>query len=397
MLAVPTKKVKEWSATGAARFAREARISTAHFLASAPLAQQWELNKAVNAYGYHRAHLGDHDAAMDMLLGNPGYQRPYPQGWNAVADTLATDEARYLAESELYVLTPHMCDVVAAAALTLTREDLAQLGEEDLPSPTGLVILPHPLLIRSVTGNLGDDRAYTWRTPARIWPMSAGLHARRAVPAVRMSLFHDAHGPVQPDSFIEYAARARAAGTPLPPLILDAKRCLPFHAVLTDEEAADHDAFSRSTRRLGEANLELEKAQGAEENRVDGEYAPGSEIDDADDLFMPKFLFAFWRLCEQRIAVPEHAPVNHSAQVLADRAGIPPQVRIVRLRRAEQQPGDPASGGREWKHRWTVRMHKVNQWYPSEGRHKVIYRGPYLKGPEGKPILDGETVHGLVR
>jgi hypothetical protein len=59
---------------------------------------------------------------------------------------------------------------------------------------------------------------------------------------------------------------------------------------------------------------------------------------------MPNFLFAFWRLCEQRIAVSEHAPVNHSAQVLADRAGIPPQVRIVRLRRAEQQPGDPASG-----------------------------------------------------
>jgi hypothetical protein len=50
---------------------------------------------------------------------------------------------------------------------------------------------------------------------------------------------------------------------------------------------------------------------------------------------MPRFLFAFWRLCEQRIAVPEQAPVNHSAQVIADRAGIPPQVRIVRLRRAE--------------------------------------------------------------
>lgn len=145
-------------------------------------------------------------------------------------------------------------------ALTLTREDLQQFGEEDLPSPTGLLILPHPLLVRSVTG----------------------------------------------------------------------------------------------------------------------EYAPGSEIDDPDDLFMPRFLFAFWRLCEQRIVVPEHAPVNHSAQVLADRAGVSPQVRIVRLRRAEQ-PADPETGGREWKHRWTVRMHKVNQWYPSEGRHRVIHRGPTSK------------------
>jgi hypothetical protein len=394
---VPAKKSKEWSAVGAARFAREARISTAKFLASAPLAQLWEVNKVINAYGYHHAHLGDHEAAMDMLLGNLGYQRPYPRGWEAIAGTLVTDEAHYLAEAELYVLTPHMCDVVTAAALTLTREDLQQLGEGDLPSPTGLVILPHPLLVRAVTGDLGDDRAYRWRTPAQIWPMSAGSHARRAVPAVGMSVYHDAHGPVQPDSFLKFAAQARAARTPLPPLILDAKRCLPFHFDLTDEQAEDHDEFSRRTRRLGQASRELEQAQGVDENRVTGEYTPGSEIDDTDDLFMPRFLFAFWRLCEQRIAVPEHTPVNHSAQVLADRAGVSPEVRIVRLRRAEQQPGEPGAGEREWKHRWTVRMHKVNQWYPSEGKHKVIYRGPYLKGPEGKPMLDGETVRGLVR
>lgn len=394
---MPAKKAKEWTAAGAARFAREARISTAQFLASSPLAPLWELSKVLNSYGYHKAHLGDHDAAMDMLLGGLGYQRPYPQGWNAIAEMLVTDEARYVAEAELYVLSPHMCDVVTAAALTLTREDLQQLGEEDLPSPAGLVILPHPLLVRAVTGDLGDDRAYTWYTPARIWPISAGLlHARRAEPAVHMSLYHDAHGPVQPDSFIDYAARARAAGTPLPPLILNAKRCVPFHAVITDEQAADHDQFSRRTRHLGEIGRELGEARGDNENRVTGEYAPGSEIDDSDDLFMPRFLFAFWRLCEQRIAVPEHAPVNHSAQVLAERAGVSAQIRIVRLRHAEQ-PADPGASGREWKHRWTVRMHKVNQWYPSEGRHKVLYRGPYVKGPEGKPMLEGETVRGLVR
>ncbi len=44
-----------------------------------------------------------------------------------------------------------------------------------------------------------------------------------------------------------------------------------------------------------------------------------------------------------------------------------------------------------------VRMHKVRQWYPSIQQHKVIYRGPYVKGPEDKPLLGGETVRGLVR
>ena len=82
--------------------------------------------------------------------------------------------------------------------------------------------------------------------------------------------------------------------------------------------------------------------------------------------------------------------------MLAERASVSPDVRIVRLRRAEQT-GESRHPGREWHHRWVVRMHKVRQWYPSEQRHKVLYRGPYIKGPEGKPMLGGETVHGLIR
>jgi hypothetical protein len=42
-------------------------------------------------------------------------------------------------------------------------------------------------------------------------------------------------------------------------------------------------------------------------------------------------------------------------------------------------------------------MHKVRQWYPSEQRHKVIYRGPYVKGPEDKPFIGGEVVRGVTR
>jgi hypothetical protein len=57
-------------------------------------------------------------------------------------------------------------------------------------------------------------------------------------------------------------------------------------------------------------------------------------------LFAIKFLHAFWRLCAQQIAASELAPVNHSAQVLADRAGVPADVRIGKLRRIERRPTD---------------------------------------------------------
>lgn len=392
-----TGKARNWSAAGAARFAREARIATAGYLRSAPVARRWHMSKLLNAYGLHLQHTGSPEQALGLLLGGIGYRPPYPPGWDEITEMVLADEASDLAAASLYILTPQMCDVTVAAAQTLTPEDLALLAEDDLPSPAGLVVLPQPLLVSAVTGDLGDDRAYRWRSPARIQPLSAGRHLRRTVPAVRMSLYHDAHGPVRPDTFIAYESAARAAGTPLPPLILDAMRAVPLGYHATQEQEEDLKRFTGAARSTGEATRELYASEGLDENRVTGEYTPGSQIDDADDLFMAKFLFAFWRLCEQRIAVTEAAGIPHSARVLADKAGVAPDVRIIRLRRPVQPGADGPAGGRDWQHRWVVRMHKVRQWYPSEQRHKVLYRGPYIKGPEGKPMLGGEAVHGLIR
>jgi hypothetical protein len=42
-------------------------------------------------------------------------------------------------------------------------------------------------------------------------------------------------------------------------------------------------------------------------------------------------------------------------------------------------------------------MHKVRQWYPSLQQHKVLYRGPYIKGPADKPLMPGESVWALIR
>jgi hypothetical protein len=84
-----------------------------------------------------------------------------------------------------------MCDVATAAALTLNREDLQQLGEEDLPSPTGLVILPHPLLVRAVRRSRRRPRlrlAHSGPDLAKLgWalPRKAGRARRPYVPVSR--------------------------------------------------------------------------------------------------------------------------------------------------------------------------------------------------------------------
>jgi hypothetical protein len=75
-----------------------------------------------------------------------------------------TDESRYLAAADLYVLTPQMLDVVIAAAQSLTFADLSLL-RDDLPSPSGVVILPLPVVTRLPTGSLHQDIAFTWHSP----------------------------------------------------------------------------------------------------------------------------------------------------------------------------------------------------------------------------------------
>ncbi|MDQ4116862.1 MAG: hypothetical protein M3235_07830, partial [Actinomycetota bacterium] len=109
------------------------------------------------------------------------------------------------------------------------------------------------------------------------------------------------------------------------------------------------------------------------------------------------FLYAFWRLCHQQITTEQQPHITHSARVVAAKARVAPDVRVIEVRPRDRAAGDDEPTGWEWQHRWVVRMHKVRQWYPSEQRHRVIYRGPYIKGPADKPFLTGDIVRGLTR
>jgi hypothetical protein len=167
-------------------------------------------------------------------------------------------------------------------------------------------------------------------------------------------------------------------------------RCLPLGVHATEDQVRSQQEFGAKVRDIGEAAREESELHGLDENRIVGEYVPGTEVEDHDDLFTARFLCAFWRLCEQRIAFTSPAEAGHSARMLAERAGVSPDVRIVRLRRTEQTDDEGKTGSREWHHRWVVRMHKVRQWYPSQGQHKIIYRGPYVKGPKANPSSEAK-------
>src|SRR5205085_248418 len=121
---VPPKKTKPWTVMGAARFARDARAATAEHLRTAPIAREMQAFKLEQGFDIHRAATGSREEAVVMLFGGLGLAPPYPATMAEAAVRVLADEVEALHAAQLYVLTPQMCDVVVAAAQTLTAEDL---------------------------------------------------------------------------------------------------------------------------------------------------------------------------------------------------------------------------------------------------------------------------------
>ncbi len=91
------------------------------------------------------------------------------------------------------------------------------------------------------------------------------------------------------------------------------------------------------------------------------------------------------------------APTRSNGSASTDHTRVPAEVRVATIRPTTRLAAGDEPAAPNWQHRWIVRMHKVRQWYPSEQRHKVIYRGPYVKGPADKPFIRGETARGMTR
>jgi hypothetical protein len=125
----------------------------------------------------------------------------------------------------------------------------------------------------------------------------------------------------------------------------------------------------------------------------------GERVDNQYDDFPHRYLFAFWRLAAQGTTTADSAPAaprrarGNSAKPAGD-----PEVRVVRLAattRSDKSRDHGTAAVRLYHHRWPVRMHKVRQWYPSLNAHRVIWRGPYIKGPAGAPLMIGEKAYSI--
>jgi hypothetical protein len=165
---------KPWSLTGSARAARDARVAAIRYMRTSPVERAWHATVLERGHESRTAGAGNPETARSLFFSTMGYPPPYPGTWRQASTVILNDEARYLLEAELYVLTPQMLAVLAAAAQTLSFGDLSLLREDDLPGPAGLLMLPQPLRLRLPAGSIEEVQAYAWRLPWRL-PLPAGL------------------------------------------------------------------------------------------------------------------------------------------------------------------------------------------------------------------------------
>jgi hypothetical protein len=127
-------------------------------------------------------------------------------------------------------------------------------------------------------------------------------------------------------------------------MLLESIWSMPLHPD-TPGHAHDYDLLADALRQLNAAyrQEEARNTKAGYQHRAVGEYASSAILDqDQDGTLGSRFLYAFWRLCEQQIGALQAAPPGHSAQVTAARAAVNPDVRVVALRRAGPS-GRPAA------------------------------------------------------
>lgn len=280
--------------------------------------------------------------------------------------------------ADLFVVSPVMHAMAIAAAETLADDDLRLWREDDLPTLTGFVLFPEAVRFQHRGGLVPDELAgLSWRTGTAHVQGDDG--PQTPSPAVFATAWLDVAGDLHRDRYQQALAQARQLGERYPSV-------LPGHYSYCVLDAAD------STPLPDPEVLDAAVVPSAE---VVGEYSGDAVTGHAISVWIPKYLFALSRLLQQ----PKQATERRYGEGVDSRARPRPHhdVRVIQARAVTPVDGEAGhrGGTRTYSHRFTVRMHKVNQRYPKQGVNRIIWRGPYIKGPSEAPMLPGRKVHRI--
>jgi hypothetical protein len=282
-----------------------------------------------------------------------------------IAESLLDRVGASLRVADVFIAAPVMHRAVIAATCIVNGDDVATMTRGDVEWENGVLVFPQTVHIDEPRGQASAD--------AISWQIVSDENGHPELCTQYWTRWSDIPGQWQDSGLV---AKFRPSTIQMP---LDQS-----HTGDTVPVAPGHmrdDALDPSW------SPDSESAESGPEDDYSW------TTNDSAEAMIAGYLFSFLRIASQPI-VTVHRCVEGKREGGNSKEW--EGVHVAQLRRSnEGTDGQPHSVN--WQHSWVVRMHKVRQWYPSEGRHKVLFRGPYMKGPADAPLLINEKVHALVR
>jgi hypothetical protein len=277
--------------------------------------------------------------------------------------------AGQLHHAPVYQVTAEMCDAIEAMhARTAEQQGVPVIYQATLPSDAGFCWLDRP---HTVTVDNSDyDREYDEPVQAVSWALHDVTLTEGTFPALRVTIWQAT------------TATRNADGTPADPATI-----------------ADVMAW------LGPLTMLYSDAYAIDMPMATGQPGPGVTA-------LALYLNMLWTMLGMEVAVADRATGLRGARRRAGPDFKNTDVLVVTLRRAQHH--QPGGGHRdvEWTHRWLVLEHYRHRAAPDPWHHAipdkakkrcatcggpVSYVAPYIKGPDGAPVLVRRRLNRLSR
>ncbi|WP_228916870.1 hypothetical protein [Streptomyces sp. DH20] len=305
--------------------------------------------------------------------GQEVWARGFDPGTAAQERAAAARQAVTLQAAELFYVSADMTRMAVSAGQALPSY---RLHPEDLPAPHGLLLWEEPAT------DAYDGGEYTgcpiigmsWaqrgnRVEVRSWARREEWLAFMAKGDPRAGLR---------DLTPEEVRRLRLRNPQ--PIVCMSSGWLPFGRVPGWLSSAPEDTSGMTLAELED----LARSSGRQEQ--------------AERALVVTWLLMGQTLAREEDVRPSKAAVKHLHRLDPK---LLTSTRYVQLRHAKTVPEQRAqtgeAGGKTYRHRWIVRGHWKNQWYPSRQAHRPIYVHPHIKGPDGAPLLDPDRLVNVLR
>lgn len=313
---------------------------------------------------------------MVPSLLNPDVGAPIiPATWDH--HRVLSDLRTWADAARTYYVAPDMMRLAIGAMEQLP--DDAEVRKESPMSPQGFLWMPEPLRIMDVRGRLLAVNAILWSAfgdGVTVWLL-----------ADKYDPLNDAFQRAQ--GFDNDEMRTMPRLTPWHGMSIIFGKPLPTTLMLQGQKPIPPDV-----------PVEVRQSPTGDIAWAIGD--DGMVAEDMHPVAKPaheaQFLTVLWRLMRQTVVSVREEEVGKRARRLAEKHLNPKRhVTVIELRKHEYH----GKGDRTWSldHRVLVQGHWRWQWYGSgEDRWgDYIYIHPYVKGPDGAPLVMTDTVIGLLR